>query len=368
MDTETTYKKGGKITWYRAPVDRAAMAELVQRSDFRGYCQALGHLGLWVLTGTLAYLAFLQISAATWYWVVPLLLLALFAHGTTGSFLGGAACHELGHMTVFKSRKTSQVFLRIFAFLGWWDHVWFKPSHIKHHQLTVHHDYDGEVVLPLKFTFADWQFWSGLFAWNPKMTWNLLVVYVKRATGKMDNEWYAFLMPEDNTDVRNKHRNWARIHLVGHAILAAAFILSGNWILVVIVNLGSQYVGWLAFLCGTPQHYGMQADVPDHRLCCRTYITRGLPAFLYWNMQYHVEHHMYPGVPFFNLPKLRSMIEHDLPSAPVGLRATWRELLEIHRRTRDAPDYFFVPELPANAESGTAEDGELEREAAGAAA
>ena len=82
-------------------------------------------------------------------------------------------------------------------------------------------------------------------------------------------------------------------------------------------------------------------------------------------MQYHVEHHMFPGVPCFNLPKLRAVIEHDLPPAPVGLRATWREMLEIHRRQREDPDYYIVPELPANADGETAADGVLEREAAG---
>jgi fatty acid desaturase len=84
----------------------------------------------------------------------------------------------------------------------------------------------------------------------------------------------------------------------------------------------------------------------DHRKSCRTYITRGLPAFLYWNMQYHIEHHMYPGVPFYNLPKLRKAIEHDLPPAPNGLWATWKELLAIHRKQKDDPDYFMEVELP----------------------
>jgi fatty acid desaturase len=367
MDSNIPFKSDARISWYRPHVDKAVMAELVQRSDFRGYRQALGHLGLWVLTGTLAYLAFLQVSATTWAWSVPLLVLALFAHGTLGPFLGGVACHELGHKTVFKSKTATQVFLKIFSFFGWWDHVWFHPSHIKHHQLTIHHDYDGEVVLPQQFSFQDWQFWLGIFGWNPVATWKTLVVYFKRATGKLDNEWYEFVLPEKNQDLRHRHRNWARFCLIGHAALAAIFILTGHWFLIFIFNIGAHYCGWLGYLCGTPQHYGMQGEVPDHRLCCRTYISRGLPAFLYWNMQYHVEHHMFPGVPFFNLPKLRAAIEHDLPPAPVGLWATWREMLEIHRRQREDPDYFFVPELPANADGETALDGVLEREASGAA-
>jgi len=45
-------------------------------------------------------------------------------------------------------------------------------------------------------------------------------------------------------------------------------------------------------------------------------------------MQYHVEHHMYPAVPFHKLPALRAEIEAEMPAAPHGLVATWREILD----------------------------------------
>ena len=81
-------------------------------------------------------------------------------------------------------------------------------------------------------------------------------------------------------------------------------------------------------------------------------------------MQYHLEHHMFPAVPFYNLPKLRKVIEHDLPPAPHGLWATWKGLLEIHRQQQTNPNYAFVPALPAS--TGTrVEDRTLRREAAG---
>ena len=71
---------------------------------------------------------------------------------------------------------------------------------------------------------------------------------------------------------------------------------------------------------------------------------------------------MFPAVPFFNLPKLRKLIESDLPPAPHGLRATWKELLEIHRRQRMNPDYAFIPKLPQSTGTRT-EDIILEHEA-----
>jgi fatty acid desaturase len=55
---------------------------------------------------------------------------------------------------------------------------------------------------------------------------------------------------------------------------------------------------------------------------------------------------MFPAVPFYNLPALRKAIEHDLPPAPHGLRATWREIMLIHKKQCENPNYVFVPELP----------------------
>jgi len=365
MSDTQKFLKDRTISWYRCKVDPTVMKELTKRSDLQGLRQSLGHLGLCFLTGALTYFVFLQINGDNWIWSVPLLFAALFVHGTFCSFLGGTACHELMHRTPFKTKALNEFFLRVFGFLGWWDIVWFRPSHIKHHQVTVHNDYDGEVVLPSKFTFKDWRFWTRLFAWEPLQTWDLLKLYIKRATGQMDNEWYEFVLPESEAKLRGEHRNWAKLTLLGHAALAVIFIATGHWFLIILIN-GKQYCHWLGFLCGNPQHSGLTPNTPDHRLCCRTYTCSWLPGFLYWNMQYHIEHHMFPAVPFFNLPKLRAAIEHDLPPAPHGLWVTWKGILQIHRKQLENPNYTFIPKLPLPEGEGSnrAEDNVLEREAA----
>ena len=362
METTTKFSKDAKINWYRCRVDPQLMRELMQCSDWQGFRQALGHLGLWLCTGTLAYLAFRQITGANWMWSVPVLLVALFAHGTVGTFLGGTACHELSHKTPFKTKSINEFFLKVFSFLSWWDQIWFRPSHIRHHQVTVYKAYDGEVVLPQPFVF-NWQFWLGSFAWNPVQTWLTLKRYYQRAMGRMDNDWYDYVLPESNAQLRRQHRNWARFTLIGHLVLAAIFIATGHWFLIILVSFSAHYCGWLGMLCGTPQHYGMSPNVPDHRLSCRTYTIAWLPSFLYWNMQYHIEHHMFPAVPFFNLPKLHQAIERDLPATPHGFWATWKGMLAIHRQQQTDPNYNFVPQLPSSSGTQIADD-LLEREAA----
>ena len=62
---------------------------------------------------------------------------------------------------------------------------------------------------------------------------------------------------------------------------------------------------------------------------------------------------MYPAVPFFNLSKLRRAIEHDLPTAPHGLRATWQEMLDLRRKFLADSDFEYMPTFPMHSQSTT---------------
>jgi fatty acid desaturase len=321
----------------------------MQRSNLRGWIQTLSHLGVFFLTGALAWIAFENVSSRNWSWSVPLLLLALFVHGTMGPFMGLIAIHELQHRTVFRSRRLNEFFEKVYAFISWSDYIWYQMSHAIHHRATCHRAYDGEVVLPVRFSLRQWRVWLALLAWNPAITWERLKMVWRHAQGNVQGEWYRHVLPASDPALRARHRNWARTLLIGHGLLALLFVLSGNWFLIVVFSIGTQYCSWLGFLCGVPQHYGLNSDIPDFRYNTRTFTCAWLPAFYYWNMQYHIEHHMYPAVPFFNLPKLRAAIEHDLPEAPHGLIATWREMLAIRRSALADPNYRFTPTFPATA-------------------
>ena len=140
----------------------------------------------------------------------------------------------------------------------------------------------------------------------------------------------------------------ATVVLFGHLAVAALFIVTGHWFLIIIVTLGGQYCSWFVTLCGSPQHVGLSPNVSDFRLNTRTYTCGWLPAFCYWNMPYHIEHPMFPAVPFYHLPRLRQAIAHDMPPAPHGLWATWRELRPLRRRQREDPTFVYLPPLPRN--------------------
>ena len=346
--TEFGFSDDFKITWYRSPIEPALLAELMQRDDLRGWLQTLGHLGYFFLTGMLAYFAFLNIHPTNWYWSIPLLLLTFFVHGTMGPFMGLIAVHELMHRTVFKSKRLNAFFERLYSFISWSAYLWYQGSHPPHHGATCHDAHDGEVPLALlaQARIERKKNWFRLLVFNPTATWQKLKLVWRHANGRIQGRWYNHVLPETDPVVRRQHRNWARILLIGHALFAAIFVVTGHWFLIVVFTFGTFYCGWLGFLCGIPQHFGLNPNVPDFRYNTRTFTCSWLPAFYYWNMQYHLEHHMFPAVPFYNLPKLRAAIAQDLPAATHGLLATWRELFEIRRRIRENPEYRFVPDFP----------------------
>ncbi len=326
-----------RINWYRCQIDKESLRELTRRSDLRAFLQVIPQLALFVATTWLALHSYHH-----WPWYVT--VATVFLHGTFAGFLGMAGPgHELSHRTPFKTRSLNEFFIRIFCFLSWSNFVIFRVSHTKHHAVTVHEDYDGEVVLPAKLKASSWLY---ALTCNPLAPINAIRNNWKLARGKIEGEWLTFLFPEGDTQSRREIANWSRMVLAGHALLAVLFISLGAWFLIPLVSFGWMFAGWLAMLVGFPQHAGLSPNVNDFRLSCRTFMLNPIARFFYWNMNYHIEHHMYAAVPFYNLPRLRRLIEHDLPPANDGILATWREILAILRRQKTDPDYVHIPALP----------------------
>lgn len=261
----------------------------------------------------LAYLAYLNIDFSNWPWSVPLLLAALFLHGTIGPCMVLIAIHELQHRTVFESKALNEFFEKFYAFLSWSDYLWYQHSHVRPHQATCHRAHDGEVVLPQTFSIRRWDFWLSMLAWNPRATWRKLKRVWRHAQGHIEGDWYRHV-PARVCTVGASSPSKLGTNPVDRA-LADCPDAYCQWLLVWssgVFTFGTFYCSWLGFACGQPQHYGLNPDLPDFRMSTRTFTCSPLIGFYYWNMQYHLEHHMFPGVPFHNLSKFRRAIAHDL--------------------------------------------------------
>lgn len=327
--------KPNKIAWYRSPVDRATLAELNKRSDWKGLLQALGHLGLLTLTGAAAWLAVGRLP-------LVVVLLILFIHGTFWAFLLNGF-HELCHKTVFKSKALNNIFLQIFSFLGWHNPVFFWASHQEHHKYTLFPPQDLEVVLPTRLTLTDFLKSAVI---NPWGLYHSIRGYLRVSFGKIDGQWGNYLFPETDPAYRQTLFNQARYHLIGHALLVIVSLALGWWMLPIIVTLAPFYGGWLIFLVNNTQHTGLVDMTNDYRLCVRTIYLNPFLQFVYWHMNFHTEHHMYAAVPCYNLAKLHKAIKADLPHCPSGLVETWKLIIEIQKKQETDPTYQFRAELP----------------------
>jgi fatty acid desaturase len=350
-------RKTLRVDWYRCRIDHATLRELSKRSDLQGWFQAGGHLALYVVTGALVYL----------FWAQQLWLafaLALFAHGTVTSFFVGIAPHELGHGTVFRTKWLNKFFMYLFSLLSWWDPFDYASSHTYHHRYTLHPAGDRENLLPLepslRSTFMLQLFTVNLLTQRGRVFGkggliSTVIVTIQAAFGRVGstdvpiNEWLQALH-DDQPEEYRKSIWWSRILLLFHGSVLVIAIATGLWVLPLIFTIAPFIANWAAYFVGLTQHCGLREDIPDFRKCVRTVTVNPLWEFLYWRMNWHIEHHMYAGVPCYNLKKLYREVADDMP-APRPLRQAWREMRETWNRQKTEPDYQFDTPLPPTAKN-----------------
>ena len=345
-----------RVDWYRCPTRPGLLRELSRRSDAQGWFQAGGHLVLMIITG----------ASAFHFWSRELwlaFLLALFCHGTVTAFCRGNSTHELGHGTVFKTKWLNKAFLYLFSLIGWWDPFDYASSHTYHHRYTLHPEGDREVLLPVEPTLAS-TFMLQLFTINlltqPGRIFgkggliSTVLLTIMAAFGRDPaaekapaNEWLRTL----HSDQPREHRNsilWSRVLLLFHGSVLIIALLSGLWALPLIFTTAVFSANWLQYLVNLPQHCGLRDHSRDFRKNTRSIKLNPLFDFLYWRMGWHIEHHMFAGVPCYNLARLHKEVAHDMP-APRTLIGAWKEMREVWRRQKIDPDYQFDTPLPETA-------------------
>ena len=127
------------------------------------------------------------------------------------------------------------------------------------------------------------------------------------------NEWLIAL----HADQPAQHRKsiwWSRTLLMFHGSVLAIALATGLWVLPLIFSVFPFTANWLAYFVGLTQHCGLRENVPDFRKSVRSMTLNPLAEFLYWRMNWHTEHHMYAGVPCYNLKKLHHAVAHDMPT------------------------------------------------------
>ena len=325
-----------RINWYRTPIDRELLKQLTARSNWRGLLQSVSILLLYALTVFISYYFF-----ARGMWV--LMVAASYIHCMFHGFVGmEAAVHELSHGTPFKTKWVNEVFYHLFSFLTWNNGLHFRVSHMKHHQYTAHRGLDKEVVIePMNFNWVDYVSW---FTFDFKKFKMYLFPFIAHLFGKADVDFFHWDPLFPRSDKRRKRMiNYARFAVIGHLVLLGVFIYFQLWVLIVVVTFGYFIATFPSRFCVFQQHLGMCPNVPDWRLSTGTVIFGPLTGYLYWHMNYHIEHHMYAAVPFFKLKKLHRNLAYDMPEPPKSLWKGLRRVFAIQKMQRRDPGYCFRP-------------------------
>ena len=333
LDAKAAVENGlAAAEWYRCDIPRKRMKELMQRRD----APALRDTALWIalLIGCAgAAIAFW----GTW-WCVPFFLVY-------GVFYGSASdsrWHECGHGTAFRTRWLNDAIYNIACFMIMREPTIWRWSHTRHHTDTIIVGRDPEIAgmrPPAILTIL-----SNIFA--IASTWNAAKHIVIHAAGRLTDEEKTFV-PE---------MEWWKVFLVARiwlAIHAASFGLSltlHSWLPAMLIGVvPTMYGGWLALYFGLTQHVGLAENVLDHRLNARTVYMNPVFRFIYWNMNYHVEHHMFPMVPYHALPELHKAMLADTPRPYASTIEAYREILPAMLRQLKDPEYYVRRALPTSA-------------------
>jgi Na+-transporting NADH:ubiquinone oxidoreductase subunit F len=326
--TKAIQKGLAEAIWYTTPIPREKMKELLVRKNGPAIRDTLIWFSLVFGFGYLFY-----ITWGHWFCVFPYIIYSALYASTSD-----ARWHESCHGTAFKSDWLNNVLYVIASFMVFRQSVPWRWSHFRHHSDTIIIGRDPEVAVPRPANFWDIFFQFAALK-NPRIEFRKIVLH---SFGKIDPE-VAMYLPKTEF---NKVFIRARIYLIIYALVIVLAIVSHSILPLMYIGISTLVGSWLMVVYYLTQHAGLAEDVLDHRLNCRTVYMNRINRFLYWNMNYHIEHHMFPLVPYHALPKLHDMIKNDCPKPYNGLIDAYREIIPTLIKQSKDPYYFLRRELP----------------------
>lgn len=313
--------------WYQCDISREDMKTLMKRSDLKGLIHTLAFFSVLIGLGILAY------HTIGTPWMIP----AFFAYGTVYCFLNHLM-HETHHRTVFKSIWLNELVHWIAGFAHGAEPIYDRWGHAQHHTYTYMIGDDPEVITPRP---AD----------IPTLLGQFFGIGIIKP-GPIINHAFGIIPPADKELVPEsdwKAMIWSsRLWLLGYALIFISCFVFGTILPLVYTLFARFYGAFIPTLLNDTQHVGLEQNVYDHRLVSRNVRVDPITSFLYWNMQYHIEHHMFPTVPFHALRKLHKKIKHQLPEDYPSVWHAYREIIPTILRQQKNYEYHVTPQLPAD--------------------
>ena len=208
--------------------------------------------------------------------------------------------HEAAHYRIRKNKKVNDVIGETFlAFPLFVTVRGYRLSHLAHHR-HMNTEFDPDWVS--KET-PDWEF--------PKTRWALFIMLAKITLG-FNVFWMIKLIltggrPEaaDKTTISSRGFVFGRIAY--YILLIGVLSAFGLWKFYLLYWLVPMFT-WLQLILrirSIAEHFGIEHDDQEYTGARTTYPNLFDRAFIASkNVWYHLDHHLYPSVPFFNLPEL----------------------------------------------------------------
>ena len=329
VNAKLAIEKGlAEADWYQCDVLRESMRDLLIRRDG----PAIRDTILW-------FALILGVGYATWalwgsWWaILPYAIYAVLYASTSDS-----RWHESGHGTAFKTDWMNNLLYEIASFMVMRESTVWRWSHNRHHSDTIIVGRDPEIAVPLPpdlkailmafFNLRGYpRYFSGV---------------ARHCVGRMSAAEKTFIPA---TEFQRIYRA-ARIYAIIYASVIAFSIYERSVLPLLFIGLANLFGTWLMPIYGLTQHAGLAENVLDHRLNCRTIYMNPVHRYLYWNMNYHVEHHMFPLVPYHALPRLHAAVKHDCPTPYTSLFNAWCEMIPTLLKQMKDPAYHVKRRLP----------------------
>lgn len=289
------------VTGQRARQMRVVPGDVLKRlstpSDWEGAKQTAGHLALLIAGGWLVLA-----TRGTW-WVAPALVLqGVFVNALFG------AMHESVHYGSFRTRWMANV-LAFFSGAAILNNAGFyRHYHTAHHRYTQDPARDPELITsPAP---RNWGTYLYRVSSIPFVLLRLRDIFL-----------FPFGFRGKTSYIEDKAwpeiRVWARLQLALYVALIAGSVALHTTIVL--------WVWFFPLLCGLPllRLY----LVCEHTLCpnsddgfanTRTTLSNPFVRFIMWNLPYHAEHHLLPGICFYNLPEAHKYIGPNLKNVGKG--------------------------------------------------
>jgi Na+-transporting NADH:ubiquinone oxidoreductase subunit F len=314
--------------WYRPEIDPAALTALCSRRNLPAVVSTF----LWLL----ATIGSGALVVATWgsWWLV----LALLVHGTMACGAADARWHECGHGTAFTNDRLNNAIYSLASFLLLREPTVWRWSHARHHSETISVGRDPEIAFP-----------------RPPRAWvialNLLHLHagsmalrrlMRHSLGLIDETVASYVPQVEHRRVVRE----ARVFVVLLVMITAGCIAVGSALPAVLIGLPAFYGAWVVVFFGATQHAGLAQNVWDHRLSTRSVKMNPFFRFLYLNMNHHLEHHLFPTVPYHQLPALQQALCAQLPAPLPSTWAAYRQIIPTLWTQRRDLTFELQPVLP----------------------